>query len=286
MKTFIFKLAFLIWNCNLFSQCIVKPKQIVEIDQLFTNYRTEIGKRDNTIDILKSKNDSLTNTYKWLIKQALNSISFNLGKSNYPSTAILESNQIKVFTSSKVYYNDSESFSAIHKMNNINNVENLTEKELLHYQNQKGFIFDDSEHPLYSQHSLFEGFNFADKTPIDTIQSRINIKINNIYFSNDYSIQENNRIFNIIYNNESNFENQDKIRCSTKPLEHLIYRPGLSVKDKTIYSEVEITHIVFQNDFKYAQIFYNYYYYYGFFVFDLINKKLVFDYKELHIDYR
>ena len=36
MKTFIFKLAFLIWNCNLFSQCIVKPKQIVEIDQLFT----------------------------------------------------------------------------------------------------------------------------------------------------------------------------------------------------------------------------------------------------------
>jgi hypothetical protein len=245
----------------------------------------EVSKKDNTINILNSELDSLKSTYQWLIKHAFTTLSFDRNWSSYPTLAILKKNEIKVFTSPKVYYSDSETIAAIHELNNIRDVKDMKTKKLVKYNQNLDSYFKSENHPLYSKLFMSEETDTLDIKGklIDKFQTQINIGINNFYFTNDYSISQNEQLFKII-NSSANCDNVDSFQLSSfkgeySYLYYFIFHPYVSKKEGALLTNFNLLKIVIQEDFKYALVYYQLNRENGFLVYDLKNKKLRYNFK-------
>lgn len=285
MKSSLLIFLLLFFNGKIISQVELEQARALRIFQLCEEYRLEVSKKDNTINILNSELDSLKSTYQWLIKHAFTTLSFDRNWSSYPTLAILKKNEIKVFTSPKVYYSDSETIAAIHELNNIRDVKDMKTKKLVKYNQNLDSYFKSENHPLYSKLFMSEETDTLDIKGklIDKFQTQINIGINNFYFTNDYSISQNEQLFKII-NSSANCDNVDSFQLSSfkdeySYLYYFILYPYVSKKEGALLTNFTLLKIVFQEDFKYALVYYQLNRENGFLVYDLKNHKLRYNFK-------
>jgi hypothetical protein len=142
-----------------------------------------------------------------------------------------------------------------------------------------------SKHPLYSKHLIYNFGKSNDEKQtvkenlIDSIQTQINFIVNNFYFTNDFTIPYNYHIFRFIDSVETSLFGGPSLGCNcifNRYLMNFVYNPYKNNDDNRLISEVDFPKIVFQEDFKYALVYYRFVGRYGFLVYDLRSKKLLF----------